>query len=155
MWFKSPTGVYFEWFEWWMLTVPDASSADFCMALASWASSLVSMLSEFPSELIRALAGSWFSGRNLVFVPVVPISSSLCCRSITHCNNKSTSVQIYGSTTSSFMRNTICLQYYIKLKRECPYVTKYARIVVHRWNWHIVRKQMSTVNLNNLYARGD
>ena len=40
-------------------------------------------------------------------------------------------------------------------EQECPYVTKYACIVVHEWNWHIVRKQMSTVNLNNLYAWGD
>ena len=40
-------------------------------------------------------------------------------------------------------------------KQECPYVIKYARIVVHKWNCHIVRKQMSTVNLNNLYAWGN
>mgnify|MGYP007133283672 CR=1 FL=1 len=38
---------------------------------------------------------------------------------------------------------------------SCPYVTKYARIVVHKWNWNTVRKQMSTVNLNNLYAWGN
>ena len=25
---------------------------------------------------------------------------------------------------------------------------------VHKWNWHIVRKQVSTVNLNNLYDWG-
>ena len=29
------------------------------------------------------------------------------------------------------------------VQQECPYVTKYALIVVHKWNWHIVRKQMS------------
>ena len=28
------------------------------------------------------------------------------------------------------------------VQQECPYVTKYALIVVHKWNWHIVRKQM-------------
>jgi len=30
----------------------------------------------------------------------------------------------------SILCNSIC-----NVKQECPYVTKYARIVVHKWNW--------------------